>query len=48
MNPPKLIDQVRDAIRVRHYSIRTEEAYIMKYILVFHPSGQLTAVQICS
>jgi len=46
MNPPKLIDQVRDAIRVRHYSIRTEEAYIMKYIPVFHPSGQPMAVQI--
>jgi hypothetical protein len=48
MNPPKLIDQVRDAIRVRHYSIRTEEAYITKYIPVFHPLGQPTAVQICS
>jgi hypothetical protein len=34
----KLLDQVRDAIRVRHYSIRTEEAYtgwIKRYIL-FH------------
>jgi hypothetical protein len=25
---PKLLDQVRAAIRVRHYSMRTEEAYI--------------------
>jgi integron integrase len=25
---PKLLDQVRQAIRVRHYSIRTEEAYV--------------------
>lgn len=35
---PKLLDQVRDAIRARHYSRRTEEAYahwIRKYIL-FH------------
>ncbi len=24
----KLLDQVREAIRVRHYSLRTEEAYI--------------------
>jgi hypothetical protein len=24
---PKLLDQVRDAIRARHYSRRTEEAY---------------------
>jgi integron integrase len=26
--PPRLLDQVRNAIRVRHYSIRTEEAYV--------------------
>ena len=35
---PKLLDQVRSAIRLRHYSIRTEEAYIQwirRYIL-FH------------
>ena len=25
---PKLLDQVRRAIRIRHYSIRTEEAYV--------------------
>jgi hypothetical protein len=24
---PKLLDQVRDAIRVKHYSTKTEEAY---------------------
>lgn len=35
---PRLMDQVRDAIRLRHYSIRTEEAYtqwIRRFIL-FH------------
>lgn len=26
--PPKLLDQLRDALRVRHYSIRTEQAYL--------------------
>jgi len=26
--PPRLLDQVRNAIRARHYSIRTEEAYL--------------------
>jgi hypothetical protein len=26
-NKPKLLDQVRDAIRLKHYSIRTEQAY---------------------
>ena len=25
--PSKLLDQVRDALRVKHYSIGTEEAY---------------------
>jgi hypothetical protein len=25
--PPKLLDQLREAIRMRHYSVRTEEAY---------------------
>ncbi|MEK7228883.1 MAG: phage integrase N-terminal SAM-like domain-containing protein, partial [Candidatus Binatota bacterium] len=25
---PKLLDQVRQAIRARHYSPRTEEAYV--------------------
>jgi hypothetical protein len=24
---PKLLDQLRDEIRLKHYSIRTEEAY---------------------
>lgn len=38
MPQPKLLDQVRDAIRVRHYSIRTEEAYIhwIKRYIYFH------------
>ena len=26
--PPKLLDQVRAAIRTRHYSIRTEATYL--------------------
>jgi len=36
--PKKLLDQVRDAIQLKHYSIRTEESYvdwIRRYIL-FH------------
>jgi integron integrase len=28
LRPPKLLDQMRAAIRVRHYSIRTEQAYV--------------------
>jgi integron integrase len=34
--PPRLLDAVREAIRVRHYSIRTEDAYvdwIRRYVL---------------
>jgi integron integrase len=36
--PKKLLDQVRDVLRLKHYSIRTEEAYVdwcRRYIL-FH------------
>ena len=38
MNPPKLIDQVRTAIRVKNYSPRTEEAYWfwIKRFILFH------------
>lgn len=36
--PPKLLDHVRHAIRVRHYSRRTEEAYVywVRRFIVFH------------
>lgn len=37
-NPPKLLDQVRGKIRLKHYSIRTEQAYtdwIKRFILHF-------------
>jgi integron integrase len=35
---PKLLDRVRDAIRTRHYSRRTEEAYLLwiRRFIVFH------------
>jgi site-specific recombinase XerD len=35
---PKLLDQVRDVIRRKHYSIRTEQAYIdwIKRFIVYH------------
>jgi len=34
----KLLDQVRDALRLKHYSIRTEEAYVdwIKRYILFH------------
>ncbi len=35
---PRLLDQVRDVVRRRHYSIRTEQAYIhwIKRFILFH------------
>ena len=44
MAPPKLLERVRTAVRVRHYSRRTEEAYVRwarRYVLFHqkrHPS----------
>jgi integron integrase len=37
-HPPKLLDQVRDRIRVKHYSIRTETQYVqwVKRFILFH------------
>ncbi|MBI5918385.1 MAG: integron integrase [Nitrosomonadales bacterium] len=36
--PPKLLDQVRGKIRLKHYSIRTEQAYVdwIKRYIFFH------------
>ncbi len=41
--PKKLLDQVRDAIRLKHYSWRTEESYVnadcvhwVKRFILFH------------
>src|SRR5262245_53884182 len=36
--PPRLLDRVREACRVRHYSIRTEDAYVdwAKRFILFH------------
>jgi hypothetical protein len=39
MNKPKLLDQVRSVARLRHLSLRTEEAYsdwIRRFILFHH------------
>ena len=36
--PVRLLDRVRAAIRARHYSLRTEEAYVgwIRRFVVFH------------
>jgi Phage integrase, N-terminal SAM-like domain len=35
---PRLLDQVREQIRYRHYSIRTEKAYVewVRRFVLFH------------
>lgn len=37
-NKPKLLDQVRDVLRRKHYSIRTEQSYIdwIKRFIIYH------------
>jgi integrase len=39
VRPPRLLDQVRDLIRVKHYSIRTEKAYVDWVRRYVHFSG---------
>ena len=36
--PPRLLDQVRDAVRTRHYSYRTEQTYVawIRRFILFH------------
>ena len=36
--PPSLLDQVRDHLRVKHYSLRTEQAYVgwIRRYIIFH------------
>ena len=38
MDKPRLMDQIRDAVRSRHYSIRTEQSYAhwIKRFILFH------------
>ena len=38
MSAPKLLDQVRERIRVKHYSVRTEDAYLhwIRRFILFH------------
>ena len=39
LQPRKLLDQLRDCIRVKHYSLRTEKSYVnwnRRFILFHH------------
>ena len=37
-NNPKLLDQLHEALRVKHYSLRTEKSYILwvRRFILFH------------
>ena len=41
LQPKKLLDQVRDKIRFKHYSLRTETTYVswIKQLFCFTTSG---------
>ena len=36
--PPRLLDQVRERLRVKHYSLRTEQTYLqwIRRFILFH------------
>ncbi len=44
--PPRLLDRVREAIRVRHYSIRTEDTDVdrTRHFILFHDKCRLPVV----
>jgi hypothetical protein len=44
--PPKLLDQLRDRVRLKHYSRRTEQAYVqwVKGDICFHGKRKLAAM----
>ena len=43
---PKLLDQVRDRLRLKHYSLRTEESYVhwIKRFIYFHCKRQQKSI----
>lgn len=38
-SPKKLLDQVREAIRIKHYSYRTEKTYMERRLLIPRAEG---------
>jgi len=40
MAEPKLLDQYRERLRVKHYSLRTEDAYLHIYTHVLNKGGR--------
>jgi hypothetical protein len=47
---PKLLDQVRDLIRLKHYSIRTEQAYLgwIRRFILFHHRDKISGLTLFS
>ena len=45
----KLLDQVREKLRVKHYSIRTEQAYVdwIKRFVLFHREHRGSSLTFC-
>jgi hypothetical protein len=48
-SPPKLLDQVRDTLRVKNYSIRTEQSYVdwIKRLSFFMASAVIISMKSC-
>ncbi|TAJ21868.1 MAG: hypothetical protein EPO47_10140 [Rugosibacter sp.] len=48
-SPPKLLDQVRDKLRVKHSSIRTESVYVdwIKRHIRFHDKSHSETTELC-
>ena len=47
--PPKLLDQVRDKLRVKHYSIRPEQSYtswIKRFIRHFDKANHALTIKL--
>ncbi len=44
MPPPKLLEQYRERLRVKHYSLRTEDAYLhwARRFIYFHGKRQMS------
>jgi hypothetical protein len=47
--PRKLLDQVHDAIRLKHYSYRTEQTYIgwIRRSIIFHNKTHPKDMKMC-
>ncbi|MCD6116774.1 phage integrase N-terminal SAM-like domain-containing protein [bacterium] len=49
INNPRLLDQIRQFIRIKHYNLKTEESYInwIKRFIFFHNKKSLLIFRLC-